>query len=96
MAEVGAPWPAMGSSVERGRRGKGKEERGRRCGAPWGGGGLHEGRQACSLAASAVRGLFVPGVAVRACCTCETGRRKEERREEKKRKKKKRGKKEKI
>jgi hypothetical protein len=29
MAGVGAPWPAMGSSPERGKRGKGKRERGR-------------------------------------------------------------------
>jgi hypothetical protein len=32
MAGVGAPWPAMGSSPERGKRGKGKRERGGGCG----------------------------------------------------------------
>jgi hypothetical protein len=71
----------MGSLPERKGRGKGERERGCRCGAPWGGGGggLHEGRRACSLAATAVRGLFMLAV----CEKKEEGRRKEK---EKKRK----------
>jgi hypothetical protein len=70
----------MGSSPERKGRGKGEREgereRGCRCGAPWGGGrgGLHEGRRACSLAATAVRGLFMLAVREKK----EEGRRKRE------------------
>jgi hypothetical protein len=43
----------MGSSPERGKRGKGKTERGHRCGAPWGGGGLQEGHHGEGLRAAA-------------------------------------------
>jgi hypothetical protein len=52
MARVGAPWEPMGSSSERGRRGRGERRQGERLGVAWGGGGLQEGRQACSLAAT--------------------------------------------
>jgi hypothetical protein len=43
--ELELPWEPMGSSPERGRRGKGGEEaEGRGLGAAWGGGGLQGGR----------------------------------------------------
>jgi hypothetical protein len=40
MAIIGAPWPAMGSSSERGKMGTDDGTRGRGLGAAWGGGGL--------------------------------------------------------
>jgi hypothetical protein len=56
MARVGAPWPAMRSSPERGKRRKEEGERGCRCGAPWGGGGLQEGGHGGSACCSGLLG----------------------------------------
>jgi hypothetical protein len=52
MARVEAPWPAMGSSLERNDKGKGRG--GAAVGEPWGGGGLHEGRHGDSACCSVV------------------------------------------
>jgi hypothetical protein len=79
MAGVGAPLPAMGSSLERRGRGKGK-----RVGA-MGRGRAAGGGQACRITATAVRGLFVLAVREKQ----EEGRREEKRRERKERKEKK-------
>jgi hypothetical protein len=43
MAGVEAPWELMGSSPERGRRGKGKRGRGHGLGTAWGEEGMQEG-----------------------------------------------------
>jgi hypothetical protein len=51
MAGVEAPWPVMGSSPEKGRRGKGKRRRGAYLGAAWGGGGLQGGTKGTPLSA---------------------------------------------
>jgi hypothetical protein len=89
MAGVEAPWPAMGSSPERGKRGEGRGERGGAAmrlhaellGAPWGG-------------AARSSSLLVAALCV-SCFLCEkkktAGRRREEReKKNEKRKKKKR------
>jgi hypothetical protein len=71
MAGVRAPWPAMGSSPERGKRGneERERERGRRCGAPWGGRGVigrGTGLASCGLPVAAACSLLVVRAVVRA------------------------------
>jgi hypothetical protein len=75
----------MGSSLERGRRGKGKEERGHSLGVAWGEGGLQEG---CHGGSALLLIWFS-----RSGLLCEKNR---SRKEKKKRKKKKRKNKKKI
>jgi hypothetical protein len=70
MAGVRAPWPAMGSSPERGNEERERErERGRRCGAPWGGMGVigrGTGLASCGLPVAAACSLLVVRAVVRA------------------------------
>jgi hypothetical protein len=79
---------AVGSSSERGKRGKGKRERGHKCGAPWGVGRLQEGRHGEGLQATAATCMLS---VVRERTGREEGE-KEEREKKKKRKEKKRNK----
>jgi hypothetical protein len=99
MAGVGAPWPAMGSSSERGKRGKEEGSRGRRCVAPWGGKGvMGRGAELASrgLTVAIARSLLVVNAVVRAVREGEEEKeerekkRKGRKRKEKKRKEKKR------
>jgi hypothetical protein len=91
MVGLGAPWGGHGELAGEGR-GRGRGERRGRHGlrAAWGEGGLHEGRRACSLAATAARFFYVRCV----LNVLSVVREKEEarKREEKKRKERKRGK----
>jgi hypothetical protein len=69
MVGVRAAWPAMGSSLEREGRGKGKRERGGgtarvQLGAPLGEGGLQEGGCAMGLR------LAAPLFSAAACVLC--------------------------
>jgi hypothetical protein len=77
--ELELPWAGHGELAGEEGEWEVERERGCMCGAAWGGGELHEGHRACSLAATAVRGLFVLAVREKK----EEGRRKEK---EKKRK----------
>jgi hypothetical protein len=82
----GQPWPELELHCRPwGARWRGEGGGRGRGWAPWGGGGLQEGGQACRLAATAVRGLFVLAVREKQ----EEGRREEKRRERKERKEKK-------
>jgi hypothetical protein len=85
MARVGAPWPARGSSPERGKRGK---EEGNSGGATRGRHGAPrrhqvEGLQRCSLLVGALRVLYVKKRSRK-----EKKRRRKEKRKRKERKRK--------
>jgi hypothetical protein len=93
--ELELPWEPMGSSPERGRRGKGKRKQGHGLWAAWGATRAVGGRHGEGLRAAC--GCLV----LCSCAVCENRKQegeeeKEEREKKKKRKEKKRGKKEKI
>jgi hypothetical protein len=92
MVRVGAPWGGHGELTGEGRgRGRGERRGGHGLRAAWGEGGLHEGRRACSLAATAVRFFYVR--CVLNVLSVVRGKEEARKREEKKRKERKRGKK---
>jgi hypothetical protein len=86
MAGVGAAWPAMGSSPERGNK---EGERGHMCGAPWGGRGVMgrgSGLASCSLLVAAAHFLLVVRAAVHAVREGEEEEESEKKRKGRKRK----------